>query len=31
MMFYEFESQSLFLKETKDDGENDCILVTGID
>ena len=30
-MFYEFESQSLFLKETKDDGENNCILVTGMD
>ena len=30
-MFYEFESQSLFLTETKDDGENNCILVTGMD
>ena len=30
-MFYEFESQSLFLTETKDGGENNCILVTGVD
>ena len=30
-MFYEFESQSLFLTETKDGGENNCTLVTRVD
>ena len=30
-MFYEFESQSLFLTETKEGGESNCILVTGVD
>ena len=30
-MFYEFESQSLFLTKTEEGGENNCILVTGMD
>ena len=29
-MFYEFESQSLFVTETEEGGENNSILLTGM-